>query len=609
MNIPYLERLQNKPIPKTVKSFAINKKEQQKIEELEKKRKNENKDLEKLETSEKTDKPEILEEEIDETSEIEENSEEIIEPEIKQNFKIVDKRKDNKFEIDYDLILKRIKEKNIVEKNQSGIREPEIININNQEIIAEPADQPERVKIKIIKKKKIVIENNDVLKNIPENPIEPEKVGEPLSEVREIVKIKIPKRKVKAISTIPIAEFNINSTKIIDRLPKKTEKIIYKASSYYMNNRKISIEKLNKLFQPYRKEILDNKETVSCEGRSNNIDFELLTHQKIVRDYLNLYTPYRGLLLYHGLGAGKCHAKGTPIMLSNGEIKLVEEIQVGDLLMGDDSKPRTVLSLARGRDKMYDIIPLRKGYGDKYTVNQEHILCLREPTEILSKDNVYEISVKDYLNLPNKIKSTLKGYRVPIEFSEKELDVDPYLMGKICKNTLKQIPDIYKCNSRKNRLLLLTGLIDNIGSICNNNGEFEIIFSNNNNKILIDDVIFVARSLGLDCQLIQNVLLQKIIISGNGIEEMPTKIIKYKKKETKSKDTKTHTNKLQDYDYLSTDITVNYVGEDDYYGFMLDGNCRYVMGDFTVTHNTCTSIAIAEGMKTDKKIYIMTPAS
>ena len=31
----------------------------------------------------------------------------------------------------------------------------------------------------------------------------------------------------------------------------------------------------------------------------------LLTHQKIVRDYINLYTPYRGLLLYHGLGSGK----------------------------------------------------------------------------------------------------------------------------------------------------------------------------------------------------------------------------------------------------------------------------------------------------------------
>jgi SNF2 family DNA or RNA helicase len=24
-----------------------------------------------------------------------------------------------------------------------------------------------------------------------------------------------------------------------------------------------------------------------------------------VRDYINIYTPYRGLLLYHGLGSGK----------------------------------------------------------------------------------------------------------------------------------------------------------------------------------------------------------------------------------------------------------------------------------------------------------------
>ena len=30
-----------------------------------------------------------------------------------------------------------------------------------------------------------------------------------------------------------------------------------------------------------------------------------MTHQQIVRDYINLFTPYRGLLLYHGLGAGK----------------------------------------------------------------------------------------------------------------------------------------------------------------------------------------------------------------------------------------------------------------------------------------------------------------
>ena len=50
----------------------------------------------------------------------------------------------------------------------------------------------------------------------------------------------------------------------------------------------------------------ENKENISCDiiGQTST-DFSLLTHQKIVRDYMNLYTPYRGLLLYHGLGSGK----------------------------------------------------------------------------------------------------------------------------------------------------------------------------------------------------------------------------------------------------------------------------------------------------------------
>ena len=34
-------------------------------------------------------------------------------------------------------------------------------------------------------------------------------------------------------------------------------------------------------------------------------NFSALNHQKLIRDYLNLYTPYRGLLVFHSLGAGK----------------------------------------------------------------------------------------------------------------------------------------------------------------------------------------------------------------------------------------------------------------------------------------------------------------
>ena len=81
-----------------------------------------------------------------------------------------------------------------------------------------------------------------------------------------------------------------------------------------------------------------------------------------------------GGLLDIPCGFGKCLSKNTPIIMYDGSIKMVQDIKVGDQLMGDDSTPRNVLSLARWREMMYDIIP-NKGY--KYTVNESHILSLK----------------------------------------------------------------------------------------------------------------------------------------------------------------------------------------------------------------------------------------
>lgn len=78
--------------------------------------------------------------------------------------------------------------------------------------------------------------------------------------------------------------------------------------SYYLNNHRRFISAMSSLFAPYRAEIEKEKLTeVSCEGRRREAgaDFSLLTHQKIVRDYIQVFTPYRGILLYHGLGSGK----------------------------------------------------------------------------------------------------------------------------------------------------------------------------------------------------------------------------------------------------------------------------------------------------------------
>ena len=86
-----------------------------------------------------------------------------------------------------------------------------------------------------------------------------------------------------------------------DRMPKE-EPIVVHASNYYLNNRTIFTQFINSLFKELKEELELEKKTVNCDKDDN---FNLLIHQKIVRDYINLYTPYRGLLLYHGLGSGK----------------------------------------------------------------------------------------------------------------------------------------------------------------------------------------------------------------------------------------------------------------------------------------------------------------
>jgi len=139
----------------------------------------------------------------------------------------------------------------------------------------------------------------------PEKEKEPEKEQEQGKEkIKRVRKLKL-KAPVIAEKPVDLTTAVIRTQKVSDRLPKERERVIIKAPTYYMNNRKIFIQKLTELFRPYRQELIDAQESVSCDSRSQNIDFDLLTHQKIVRDYFNLYTPYRGVLLYHGLGSGK----------------------------------------------------------------------------------------------------------------------------------------------------------------------------------------------------------------------------------------------------------------------------------------------------------------
>lgn len=89
------------------------------------------------------------------------------------------------------------------------------------------------------------------------------------------------------------------------KVPRREDMLVMKRPSYYMNNRQIFSQFINQIFGKYRDELNNINNEFTCDSIDRNEEFKLLLHQKIVRDYLNIYTPYRGLLLYHGLGSGK----------------------------------------------------------------------------------------------------------------------------------------------------------------------------------------------------------------------------------------------------------------------------------------------------------------
>jgi hypothetical protein len=119
------------------------------------------------------------------------------------------------------------------------------------------------------------------------------------------------KEKEKEDLTMPKMQINastkIDGEPVLDRIPKQPslDKLVVRAPSYYMANRKLYLQHISKLFMKFSKELLDDKTPVSCDRQGTTKDMDLLIHQRIVREYLNIYSPYRGLLLYHGLGSGK----------------------------------------------------------------------------------------------------------------------------------------------------------------------------------------------------------------------------------------------------------------------------------------------------------------
>jgi Hom_end-associated Hint/ATPase family associated with various cellular activities (AAA)/Homing endonuclease len=382
----------------------------------------------------------------------------------------------------------------------------------------------------------------------------------------------------------------------------------------------------------------------------------------------------RGVLLEGQFGVGKCLAKDTPVLMFDGRVMKVQDIKEGDLLMGPDSTSRRVLSLARGRERMYRVTPRK---GDSYTVNASHILSLKVASEWSAKGrgkqgDVVNMTVSEFDQLTPFEQQGLVGWRAGVDFPYQDVALDPYFVGlwlgdgnsrnpwittadpeveatvrdtaaqyglmvrtskptglnnksmTYCisagpsqveskgsggRNTVltglqeydlirnKHIPRQYRVNSREMRLRLLAGLADSDGHKTTN-GSLEIATKFDR---LADDILYLCRSLGLAAYKKAKVVATasgdktywRIIASGD-LSVIPTQLARKQFKP-----------RQQVKDVLRTRISVEQLPEDDYYGFSIDGDRLFMLGDFTVTHNTMCATVTAKLCVENSWTFIM----
>ena len=101
-------------------------------------------------------------------------------------------------------------------------------------------------------------------------------------------------------------------------------------------------------------------------------------------EILNNKKYYSQVIEYGCVRQGKCEAKDTPILMYDLSVKSIQDIKVGDIVMGDDSLPRNVLSTHKGYGDLYKV---NQRYSDSYIINENHILTLYNKKEKNRKKN------------------------------------------------------------------------------------------------------------------------------------------------------------------------------------------------------------------------------
>jgi superfamily II DNA or RNA helicase len=409
-----------------------------------------------------------------------------------------------------------------------------------------------------------------------------------------------------------------------------------------------------------KRELTSRKHEFEAEGEPVLDDVTKITVDPKILDGITLYdyqapAVLKAIWKRRGIiriptGGGKCTRPETPVLHFDGRITRADEVQVDDLLMGPDSKPRRVTSVNFGYGPMVKIVPTK---GDPWGCNDVHILTLVHT----QTGEVIDIPVDEYERQSKTFKHCHKLFQpdgVDFGVEPGRFKIPPYFLGvwfgdgrrslqtveiskpdpeieAACRevaalyglgvtvdrypgkcpsyravgqqgveNSLlldlralvgdaERIPRAYLTSSRENRRELLAGLLDTDGYL--HHGFFEIC---QKRLGVAEGIAFLARSLGFRVtvreKIVEGEVYQRINILGD-LSTIPTRI---QRKQAKPR--------RQKKNALRTGFKVVPDGEGIYRGITIEGDGRFLLGDFTVTHNTEISGAIVKHLADEKMI-------
>lgn len=349
----------------------------------------------------------------------------------------------------------------------------------------------------------------------------------------------------------------------------------------------------------------------------------------------NSYDGEKLLMLVHD----ECFSPGTKILMSDYTFRNIEDINIGDKVMVDGGKIKTVMKTTNGYTNMYKV---KQKWSEDYIVSENHRLILDRYYSSSKREEVI-MTPREYLDLPkNTRRHTFSVKAKPFDGDDSGISIPPYLLGlwvgdgmsryfcilvykkdpeildylgKIaqiynielsinkvngCEGLLrvtllkstdylreigvyknKHIPTSYMTSSLESRLQLLAGIIDTDGYAVKGKGCYEIGMSREN---LIHQIRTLALSCGLSCSNVSHgksnykTDVYSIRISGN-ISSVPCLV-----------ERKIFNDYTQAYTNRRCGMDIEELGVGEYYGIQVDADNdndrRLILNDFTVTLNS-----------------------